>query len=88
MRWEPSNGRGEVHTYTIVHHAYSRDLVDRVPYALAVVRLDEGPFFHSDLVDCDLDDVHVGMRVRVTFDAIDDETVIPRFVPDTETDSV
>jgi hypothetical protein len=88
MRWEPSNGRGEVHTYTIVHHAYSRDLLDRVPYALAVVRLDEGPFFHSDLVDCDLDDVHVGMRVRVTFDAIDDETVIPRFVPDTETDSV
>jgi uncharacterized protein len=82
MQWEPGSGRGEVHTYTVVHHPYDRSLVDKVPYAVAAVRLDEGPFFHSDIVGCDPDEVHVGMRVRVVYDALDADTVIPRFTPD------
>lgn len=82
MRWEPGSGRGEVHTYTVVHHPYDRSLVDKVPYAIAVVRLDEGPFFHSDIVGCDPAEVRVGMRVRVVYDALDKDTVIPRFAPD------
>jgi uncharacterized OB-fold protein len=47
-----------------------------------VVRLDEGPFFHSDIVGCPAADVHVGMRVRAMYDALDADTVIPRFTPD------
>jgi uncharacterized protein len=82
MAWEPASGRAEVFTYTVVHHVYEPSLADRVPYALAVVRLDEGPFFHTDVVGCAPSDVHVGMRVRVVFDAVDDETTIPRFAPD------
>ena len=82
MQWQTATGRGEVHTYTVVHHVYDRSLEDRVPYALAVVQLDEGPFFHCDIVGCDPQDVHVGMRVAVVFDAIDDDTVIPRFTPE------
>jgi uncharacterized OB-fold protein len=81
MTWQPASGRGEVFTYTVVHHAYDRSLVDRVPYALAVVKLEEGPFFHSDIVGCDPATLHIGMPVAVVFDAIDDETVIPRFTP-------
>jgi uncharacterized OB-fold protein len=81
MRWEPASGRGVVHTYTVVHHAYDPSFADRIPYALAVIELDEGPFFHSDIVGCDPADVHVGMAVEVHFDRIDDETVIPRFTP-------
>jgi len=84
MQWHEGSGRGEVHTFTVVHHAYDRSLVDRVPYALAVVQLDEGPFFHSDIVGCDPADVHIGMRVHAIYDAIDDETVIPHFTPDTD----
>jgi len=81
MAWEPASGRGEVHTYTIVHHAYDAAFAGRLPYVLAVVRLDEGPFFHTDIVGCAPDDVVVGMRVEAVFDAIDGETVIPRFTP-------
>ena len=84
MQWQEASGRGEVHTYTVVHHAYDPSLADRLPYALAVVKLDEGPFFHSDLVGCGPAQVHVGMRVRVVWDRIDAETVIPRFTPDAE----
>jgi uncharacterized OB-fold protein len=93
MRWMPASGRGEVHTYTVVHHVYDPSWADKIPYVIAVVRLDEGPFFHSDLVGCDPADVHVGMRVEVGFERLDDDTadtgdtgetddtVIPRFHP-------
>jgi uncharacterized OB-fold protein len=81
MRWQPASGRGEVFTYTVVHHAYDRQYLDRLPYAVAVVRLDEGPFFHSDIVGCEPAEVHVGQRVEVVYDWVDDETVIPRFRP-------
>jgi len=84
MQWEQASGRGEVHTYTVVHHAYDPSLADRLPYVLAVVKLDEGPFFHSDLLGCEPAQVHVGMRVRVTWDRIDADTVIPRFAPEAQ----
>ena len=82
MEWRDASGRGEVHTYTIVHHPFDPSLSERVPYALAVVKLDEGPFFHTDLVGCELSRVHVGMRVGVVWDRLDAETVIPRFAPE------
>jgi uncharacterized OB-fold protein len=83
MQWQPASGRGEVFTFTVVHHAYDRSLADKVPYAAAVVELDEGPFFHTDIVGCPPSAVRIGMRVRVTFASIDDETVLPHFTPDT-----
>jgi uncharacterized OB-fold protein len=84
MEWQPASGRAEVFTYTVVHHAYDPSLADKLPYAVAVVQLDEGPFFHTDIVGCDPNAVHVGLRVCVTYDAIDDETVVPHFTPDSD----
>lgn len=85
MQWEPASGLGEVFTYTVVHHAYDRSLAAALPYAAAVVRLDEGPFFHTDIVGCPPDDVHVGMRVHVVYEHVDDELTIPHFAPQQET---
>ena len=81
MEWQPAAGTGEVHTFTVVHHAYDPSITD-LPYVVAVVQLDEGPFFHTGIAGCAPEAVHVGMRVRVTFDPLDDETVIPRFASD------
>jgi uncharacterized OB-fold protein len=79
MDWQDASGLGEVHTYTVVHHPYDRSL--ELPYVVAVVRLDEGTFVHSDVVGCDPAEVHVGMRVRVTFEDVDDEMTLPHFAP-------
>ena len=81
MQWQPATGRGEVFTYTIVHHAYSREFADRLPYAAVVVRLAEGPFFHTNVVGCEPGDIYVGMPVEVVFDHLDLETTLPRFRP-------
>ena len=71
MGWEPSSGRGVVHTFTVVHHAYEPAYADRVPYVLAVVRLDEGPFFHTNIVGCDPEEVRVDQAVEVVYTTVD-----------------
>jgi len=67
MAWTPSSGRGTVHTYTILHHAYTAEMATQVPYCVAVVELEEGPFFHSNIVGCPVDQIHVGLPVQVRF---------------------
>jgi uncharacterized OB-fold protein len=81
MEWVPARGTGEVFTYTVFHHAYDPRFADRVPYALAVVQLDEGPFFHTDILECDAGDVYVGMRVEVVYEDVAVDLAIPHFRP-------
>jgi uncharacterized OB-fold protein len=81
MDWVPASGLGVVHTYTVYRHAFDPAWADRIPYVVAVVRLDEGPFFHTDLVGCPPEAVSIGMRVRVVFEDVGDATV-PHFTPD------
>lgn len=80
MQWVPASGRGVVHTYTVFHHAYDPSFADRLPYVIAVVTLDEGPFFHSDIVECAPEAVHVGMAVEVVYEHLEEWTM-PHFRP-------
>jgi uncharacterized OB-fold protein len=79
MQWVESSGAGVVDTYTIFHRAYIKELAGEVPYTVAVVRLDEGPYFHTRLVDVSPDAVRSGMRVRVRRGSGD---AFPLFVPE------
>lgn len=81
MEWRPASGRGAVFTYTVVHHAYSREFADRLPYAAVVVQLEEGPFFHTNIIGCQPSDIYVGMPVEVAFEHIDADTTLPTFRP-------
>jgi uncharacterized protein len=81
LEWETVSGRGEVYTFGVFRHRYNESWGDRVPYAVAIVRLEEGPFVISDLVGVDVDDVRIGMPVRVRFEAATPEVTVPRFAP-------
>jgi uncharacterized OB-fold protein len=81
MQWVVASGLGVVHTFTVFHHAYDHSFADRLPYVIAVVVLDEGPFFFTDIVDCEPADVAVGMPVEVVYEHLDDATTIPHFRP-------
>lgn len=74
--WQDVSGRGTVYTFGVFRHRYNEAWSERVPYAVAIVQLEEGPFVISDLVDVDVDDVRVGMDVQVRFD-----DGVPRFGP-------
>ena len=52
---------------------------DRTPYGAVVVRLDEGVFLVSALVDCPIEDLAVGTRVELAITAVDDGLALPMF---------
>ena len=73
-------GTGTLYTYSVV---YANDLPsfrDRVPYVVTIVELDEGPRMETNVVDCPLDELRVGMPVAVVFED-EGEMVLPRFRP-------
>jgi uncharacterized OB-fold protein len=62
--WEPVSGNGEVWSFTVVHPPTLPAFSGRTPYGAVVVRLDEGVFLVSSVVDCPVDELAVGMRVE------------------------
>jgi uncharacterized OB-fold protein len=79
MSWQPASGRGVVDTYTVFHRQYHPAFVP--PYVVAVIRLVEGPYFHTNIVECDPDDVEVGMEVEVAFIDVSADEKLPVFRP-------
>jgi uncharacterized protein len=65
---------GEIVTHTIIRVGMSDPegedmdiLAAEIPYALAIIRLDEGPCLTAQVVDCSPDDVYIGMKVKSVF---------------------
>jgi uncharacterized OB-fold protein len=65
-------GKGEVLTYTIIHVG-PEPFEEQVPYAIAIIRLDEGPKVTAQIVDTPLEEVKIGLRVESTFRRIQDD---------------
>jgi uncharacterized OB-fold protein len=77
---EVVSGRGTVHTFTVNHQAWRPDLDE--PYVIAVVELVDAPGVRllTNIVDCDPEDVVIGLPVRVRFEDHGD-VHLPLFVP-------
>jgi len=60
------SGEGEIVTYSILHVG-PEDFENQVPYPIAIIKLDEGPRVTAQIIDCDINDVKIGMRVKSTF---------------------
>ena len=65
-------GKGEVVTYTIIHVG-PEDFEEQVPYPIAIIKLEEGPQITGQIVDCSIDDIHIGLKVESTFRRIQAE---------------
>ena len=81
VRDEPVSGRGTVLTYTVNRHVWERGL--EAPYLIAIVGIDEQPGLRltTNIVNCAIEEVRIGMRVRVLFEPYED-VWLPLFEPD------
>ena len=72
-------GVGTVYSYVVHHHppVPGRE----PPFVVAVVALPEGVRIVGNIVDCPPEAVVVGMPVRVTYQEMDDELVLPMWTP-------
>jgi uncharacterized OB-fold protein len=74
-RWVEGSGAGTIYTFSVLR------LGTPTPFALAYVQLEEGPRVMTNLVDCDLDALAIGMPVRLACKPATDGTMIPMFTP-------
>jgi uncharacterized protein len=81
LGWRPAAGTGTVYAANVMHQPGNPMMADRVPYVLALVDLDEGVRVATNIVGCDPDDVAVGMRVTVDWEALSDGRNLPVFTP-------
>ncbi|MDX9858111.1 MAG: Zn-ribbon domain-containing OB-fold protein [candidate division Zixibacteria bacterium] len=64
---------GTIVTYTVIRVAPSM-WGDMSPYALAIAKLTDGTLVTAQVTDCDVDEVKIGMEVRVEFRRIQTES--------------
>jgi len=77
--WTLSPGTGEVWSFTIVHPPTLAAFAGRTPYGAVVVRLDEGVFMVSNVVDCAPSELAVGARVELAITVVEDDLALPLF---------
>lgn len=77
----PLSGKGTVFSYTVSHQAFLPGLT--TPYVVAIVELAEqyGLQLTTRIVNCEPDDVEIGMPVSVVFADVEGVR-IPLFEPD------
>lgn len=66
------SNKGKIVTYTIIHDA-PKNFEGQAPYPMAIIELDEGPRITAQIVDCKIEDVKIGMRVKSTFRKIQED---------------
>lgn len=78
---EAVSGRAVVHTYTLNHQRWIPGF--EPPYLVAIVELEEqkGLRLTTNLVNCEPDDVEIGMAVRVVFEDVGEDVFLPLFEP-------
>ncbi|MPZ60926.1 MAG: hypothetical protein GEU93_06450 [Propionibacteriales bacterium] len=81
LEYVASAGKGTIYSFTTLHVPGHPEFADDVPYTVVLVDLEEGVRVLADLVDCDPDDVKVGMSVEVLFEAVTEDFTVPRFRP-------
>jgi uncharacterized OB-fold protein len=76
-------GTGTVWSFTVMHQKSVAGFEEAVPYLTALVELDEQPMLllTTNLPGADPENVRVGQRVRVSFEPLDGDIVLPQFLP-------
>ena len=83
LEYEPLPGTGTVFAFIIVRHPLSPAASDYVPYMPAAVDADGAPGirFISNVVDCEPEDVEIGMKVKVVWNHSNDRMSLAYWAP-------
>ncbi|MGD9300144.1 MAG: enoyl-CoA hydratase-related protein [Desulfobacterales bacterium] len=81
LDWRVASGKAKVYTYTIMRDMVEPKFMGDLPYVIAMVELDEGIRMTTRIVNCNPDDVEIGMKVEVVFEEVSPECSLPMFQP-------
>ncbi len=82
VEWRAVSGKGVLVTYVLSARP-APGFENELPYAVAIVRLDEGPHLMTNIVGVELtpEKLPAGMAVEVMFEDVDDRITLPKFQP-------
>ena len=78
LEWRKVSGRGTLWSWTVMHQNYFPAFADEIPYLVAFVELEEGPFMMSTLVDPPAK-LECGLPLEVVFERVSEDRAIPKF---------
>jgi uncharacterized OB-fold protein len=64
-----------------MHQRYIKSFESDLPYNVAFIQLDEGPFMMSTIVGTPVEAIRCDLPVEVTFEPATDEVSVPKFRP-------
>ena len=79
LAWTPSSGEGSLYSWTVVWRPQHPSF--QVPYAPAIVAMDEGWWHIAAVIGCEPEDQTAGMRLAVEFHPASDEITLPYYRP-------
>ncbi len=80
-KWIVASGKGKVFTFVVYHEAYHPAFEADLPYVVAIVELEEGPHFLTNIVGCNPGEVRCEMPVQVIWEDVTAEFSLPKFKP-------
>lgn len=80
LDWIPASGRGTVHSYTVIRRAPLPEFIDRVPYVVALIDLEEGPRMMANILGDSALDTRIGDQVEVCFEQRGESAKVPQFM--------
>jgi uncharacterized protein len=87
LPWTPTSGRGELYSWSIVHHAFLPAFAALVPYVVGLVALVESPLVRvAAPISADPEALRAGLALTVGFETrrfagVDGAVTAPFFAP-------
>jgi len=81
LDWHESTGKAKVYAFSVTYEGVEPMFQQDLPIALAWVDLPEGVRMNTNIIDCDPNDVKIGMEVEAVYQDVTDEITIPYFRP-------
>ena len=66
LEWRQASGKGQLYSYTTVYVSSLPEFADDVPYAYAIVELDEGVRMPANILNCSLEDLRINLLLKLT----------------------
>ena len=81
LEWREASGKGTIYSFTITRMP-PEGFEDWKPYAIASVELPEGTRVMAHILNCPLEELRIGMKVRAAFEKLTDDVTLLQFEPD------
>jgi uncharacterized protein len=79
--WVDASGHGTLYTFTVIRQNRAEAFKDLTPYAVGIVELEEGVRMMSNIVECDVEQLEVGIALEVLILKAADDVGLPFWRP-------